>query len=152
MENLEPLQKILDFLHSEEGQKSLDKYANKINSEREIMEKRHIRVGAFLKTLSTKDFKNLLNRIILENDDAQREYWYNQSIQPMPTQKAQLLFDYIFSEQSVAKRLGKKDFMKYETGFGDIMMKYKGYVFHMFFGQGDSAYRIMKNDKMIFAY
>lgn len=153
MNNLdESLQKFREFLNSEEGKKSLQEFADEINAERDNVKGRCIQTDAYLKTLSTKEFRKLLNRIILENGDSQREYWYKQNIVPMPTQKAQLLFEYMFSEESVAKRLGKKEFMKYETGFGDIMVKYRGYIFHMFFGQGESTYRIIKNDKTIFRY
>lgn len=114
---------------------------------------RYKKLEKHLQSLTRSQLTKLMDQLIEEHNDELRDYWYNKSCMPCLTNKMNFIFDYIFSETSLATALknDSKEFAKYETGFSDTMVKYKGYVFQMFFGQG-TAYRINKGGDVIFQW
>lgn len=123
----------------------------KIKQDIEI--KRNENLEKYLKSLTKGQLSKLINRLMDEHDDELSQYWYDKGCTPCLTNKMNFLFDYMFSENSIAKVVKQtgKEYAKYETGFSDAMVKYKGYVFQMFFGQG-TVYRINKGGDLIFQW
>jgi len=120
------------------------------DNERAIKLARLKRTGEYLNSLSDDQFHTLMMRLLGEHTDKLKDLWYSKGIQPMPTNKMSLLFEFVFSEDG-GELLFEEDeeFQKHQTGFSDDMSKYRGYIFQMFFGQG-VAHAIHKDDKKIF--
>jgi len=145
--SLRLLQEYLDSPESEQ-------YFAELKAKEDLFASRLKKVEAYLQSLSRPAFENLLQRLMNENNDELRNYWYSKGFVPSLTNKMQILFDYLFSKTTIAERVGEwnKDFQKNETGFGDVMVRYGGFTFHMFFGQGECAHRIYERNKIIFSY
>jgi hypothetical protein len=145
--SLKLLRKYLDSPESEQ-------YFVELKAKEDLFACRLKKVEVYLQSLSRPEFKKILQRLMDENNDDLRNYWYSKGFVPSLTNKMQILFDYLFSKKSIAERVGEwsKDFQKHETGFGDVMVKYNGFTFHMFFGQGETAHSIYEKNNNIFHY
>lgn len=117
----------------------------------DIQSNRYAKLEKYLESLTKGQLTEFMDKLIEEHDDELSDYWYKKGIVPNLTNKMQFLFNYMYTQNSLAKSVTKKEYKQYETGFGDAMVKYKGYVFQMFFGQG-TAYRINKAGDIIFQW
>lgn len=135
-------------LNSDEGKA----YFENERKKQEAQEARYAKLEVFLSTLTDEQFDGYMTKLIAEHTDELRDFWYNKSIMPMPTNKMLFLFDYVFQYAPTAIHYAvenEKLYDEYATGFSDDIAEYRGYVFHMFFGQG-VAYGIHKNKEKIF--
>lgn len=82
------LDKLLKFLKSEEGKKSMDDFANNIKMKHEIRDKqleRFNRIG---------NFNEFVEKVIVKYNSAKyRKFWYDKGIEP-PENLYWFLFDY----------------------------------------------------------
>ena len=125
--------KMLEFLESEEGQKSLQEWANKINNEAAILTSQLERFNKKFDHL----FKEVVNKIVAKYDsDAYVNRWYNRHIEP-PETLYWFLFEY-------AERYGheatKEEYKKYGNMFTSAMF----YIHDFYFGRMDGQGSVMQ--------
>lgn len=145
-ESLIALQKYFDSPEFEEEKKLM-------KIKQDILVKRYEKLKAYLKSFSRGQLEKFMDRLMEEHNEELSQYWYDKGCMPCLTNKMNFLFEYMFYENSLSKglKLEGKEYAKYATGFSDAMVKYRGYVFQMFFGQG-VAYRINRNNDILFQW
>lgn len=123
--------------------------AEQIKEDRQKL--RHEKADFYFKSLTNEQFDLLMKRLIDEHTEKLKDLWYKKCIMPMPTNKMEFLFDHVFMYSNDAKNYGDYPelFAKYETGFSDDIAEFRGYVFHLFFGQG-VGHKIHKDGEEIF--
>jgi hypothetical protein len=132
------LNKLRAFLDSEEGQKSLEAFAQRENEK----EKRYTKANQYIQSLKSKDFEDLLKKEIAKHDEAWRDRCWKAGYEPYPSNLLELLF-------SVAERFGKpvKQILdEFDREFGGGTFRYRGFYFNWIHGQG-TVLRIFDSDK-----
>jgi len=130
------LDKLRNWLESEEGKESLSKFGGKIEREEKIrinqLERLH-KSGKFIelteKALKKYNSKNYINR------------WYNRSIEPPET-----LFSFLFTySEKYGRKCNKSEWKEYGNVFTSSLFYINGYYFNMMNGQG-TVIRVMKTN------
>lgn len=128
------LERLREFLKSDEGKASLANYAAKRKRETEQV----MRVGTYLEG---KDFDALLKRLIDEHTEEYRLQCYKKGEEPSLTHKMGLLFAYVSKvreEVYVAQ-------IQNNILFSSTLRFFKGYYFGVVHGQG--CFHEIYNDK-----
>lgn len=121
------IEKLREFLESEEGKKSAKAFAEKIVREEEI---KTYQLDRFHKSFNFEEFTEKV--IAKYSSDEYKDRWYNRGIEP-PENLYFFLFDY-------AKKYGREckeaECQKYANPFTSDMIYCKGYYFNLAVGQG----------------
>ena len=125
------MSKIIDYIKSPEGKKSMDEFFGKLKNEEDILksqlERFHVRFGEL------ESFRKILKKIIEKYDgDAYRDLWFNRNIEP-PCDLYFFLFEY-------AEQYGRlcldAEWEQYGNTFTGALYYVNGYYFNMMNGQG----------------
>jgi hypothetical protein len=121
------LQKLRDWLNSEEGKKSITDYAEKINKKEEIIIKqleRFNRLG---------NFEQFTEKVIAKyNSDKYRDSWYGRGIEP-PEDLFWFLFNYA---EKYGRECNEEEWEQYGNVFSSALFFCNGYYFNKMDGQG----------------
>ena len=121
------LQKIIDWFDSEEGQKSIADFADKLNREKEIKTKqleRFNRIG---------NFEQFTEKVIAKyNSDKYRDSWYGRGIEP-PEDLFWFLFHYA---EKYGRECSEEEWKQYGNMFSSALFFCNGYYFNRMDGQG----------------
>ena len=135
------LEKLKEFMESDEGKRAMDEWAEKNENQYNILvsqlERFHAKFG------NITEFDNILTRIMNKyNSDFYRDKWYGIGIEP-PENLYWFLFEY-------AKKYGRKctdgEWEKYSNIFTSELYFVHGYFFNRMDGQG-SIIKISKSDE-----
>jgi hypothetical protein len=121
------LQKLRDWLNSEEGKKSITEYAEKINKKQEIITKqleRFNRLG---------NFEQFIEKVIAKyNSVKYRNNWYSRGIEP-PEDLFWFLFNYA---EKYGRECNEEEWEQYGNVFSSALFFCNGYYFNKMDGQG----------------
>ena len=129
-------EKMSKWLESPEGQQAIDEWIQKESVKNEILEGRLKKLESYLQN---HDFKEILDRLILEHDDSYRDKCYKKGYETYPNNKLNLLLAYVVKngEESYHDSI-PQDFL-FESYF------FRNYWFTIYCGQG-CFYRIYDNE------
>lgn len=128
------LQKMSDWLDSEEGQKSIANFVDKINKEDEIKTKQLERFNRF------ENFELFTEKVIDKYNSAKyRDNWYNRGIEP-PEDLYWFLFYYA---EKYGVECNEEEWKQYGNIFTSALFFCNGYYFNKMDGQG-SIIRVTK--------
>lgn len=131
-------EKFKQFLDSEEGQKSLDLFAQKLDGKRKRVE----RANEYLQRLKKPAFDELVLKELAKHDEEWRDRCWAKGCEPYPSNLLSLLF-------SVAEAFGKpfKGILdEFDQSFGGGTVSYRGYYFNWIHGQG-TVLRIFNSNR-----
>lgn len=124
---MEALNKLQEFLKSEQGQKSIADFADKINKKKEIKTKqleRLNRLGYFVQ---------FIEKVIKKyNSDKYRDSLYKRGIEP-PEDLFWFLFHYA---EKYGRECNKEEWEQYGNMFSSALFFCNGYYFNRMGGQG----------------
>jgi hypothetical protein len=128
----ELLDKLNDFLESEEGQKSIEEWANKIKNEQAIkdsqLERTFKKYGL--------NIAQIVEKIITKyNSDKYRDFWWNKGFEP-PEDLYFFLFDYAAKYGVEVDENSPEEQQKCINMFTSEIYYLDGYVFNKMNGQG----------------
>jgi hypothetical protein len=132
------LEKLKQFLDSEEGQKSMELFGKKLEAEHQ----RYTRANEYLQKLKKPDFDALLLKEISKHDEAWRDRCWKAGCEPYPSNLMELMF-------RVAEEFGKthKGILdEFDQSFGGGTCTYRGFYFNWIHGQG-TVLRIFNSNR-----
>lgn len=133
---MEALKKLQEFLDSEEGQKSIADFAEKLNRKEEIKTKQLERFN------SRGNFVEFTEKVIAKYDtDKYRDGWYKRGIEP-PEELFWFLFHYA---EKYGRECSEEEWRQYGNMFTSALFFCNGYYFNRMDGQG-SVIKVMKQD------
>lgn len=122
---------MIQWLESEEGQKSLEEFAAQLQKEQELLD---YQLHHFHKDYSA-DFDNILEKVAKKyNSDDYQNRWYKRGIEP-PYDLYWFLFYYAerYGDECVPEG---KYWQEYGNMFTSAMYQVNGYIFQRMDGQG----------------
>jgi hypothetical protein len=130
------LEKIKNWLDSEEGRKRVDDYFDKIYKKNEIQDSQFKRFNQF------GNFEEVVEKVIKKyNSDKYRDRWYSRSIEP-PESLFWFLFRYA---EKYGRECNKKEWRQYGNMFSSALFFCNGYYFNRMDGQGSVVQVTKKN-------
>ena len=130
------LQKMRDWFDSEEGEKSITEFADKINREEEIKNKQLERFH------NLGNFEHFTEKVIAKyNSNKYRNYWYDRGIEP----PEDLLWFLFYYAEKYGRECSKEEWNKYGNVFTSALFFCNGYYFNRMDGQGSVIQVIKQN-------
>lgn len=123
------LQKLRDFLDSEEGKKSREKFIKKIVFEQQLKKNNVERIKKMFN--DQKSFNLLVNKIIAKHDDAWSDKCYKKGVMPYPWELMYALFNLAEFEGKISDPIDELT-----KNFPSFIYTYKGWQFAVTHGQG----------------
>lgn len=134
---METLKKLQEFLESEEGQKRIADFANKLEREEEIVTRQ---LERFKDRLG--NFEQFTEKVIEKySSDKYRHSWYSRGIEP-PEDLFWFLFQYA---EKYGRECNEEEWNQYGNMFTSALFFCNGYYFNRMDGQG-SVIQVMKQN------
>ena len=134
---METLKKLQEFLESEEGQKRIADFANKLDREEEIVTRQ---LERFKDRLG--NFEQFTEKVIEKySSDKYRDSWYSRGIEP-PEDLFWFLFQYA---EKYGRECNEEEWNQYGNMFTSALFFCNGYYFNRMDGQG-SVIKVMKQN------
>ena len=134
---METLKKLQEFLESEEGQKRIADFANKLDREEEIVTRQ---LERFKDKLG--NFEQFTEKVIEKySSDKYRDSWYSRGIEP-PEDLFWFLFQYA---EKYGRECNEEEWNQYGNMFTSALFFCNGYYFNRMDGQG-SVIKVMKQN------
>lgn len=121
------IEKLRDFLATDEGRKASEEFWAKIQREDE----RKIKAKEYLVSISKPKLDKLISRLIEDNGDEWRDKCWKNRYEPYPTNLMGLLFD-----GAIAGGKESREALKSKGYFSESVVKFRGYYFSRVYGQG----------------
>lgn len=136
------IQRLKDFMESEEGKESMRRFAEKLVLEEQIKTSQRERIKGFYKT--QEEFDQLMEGVLARHDEDYRDSCYAKGYMPYPSILLQTLFD-------IAEIDGEEcdGVDAFTTEWPANVYEYMGWQFAVTHGQG-SVTSIYKNKELIY--
>lgn len=125
----EKFEKMCQWLDSPECEEYTKKFVTKYNRNLDRID----RASNYINNLTSLEFENLLNKLIINNGDSRKNKLWDKHIQPYPTHLMYMLFKVV---ENIGYFLDKdncpKELISY---FNNSVFSYNGYIFSSVTGQ-----------------